>query len=74
MLTDVTSKIIVVCIPNINGYQDPPFQMINNVTGEVTGYYMDVTKNILAMAGLNYTFNTEFSTAEGLGILQNQLN
>ena len=74
MLRDVTSKNIVVCIPNINGYQDPPFQMINNVTGEVTGYYMDVTKNILAMAGLNYTFNTEFSTAEGLGILQNQLN
>ena len=66
MLIAVESKNIVVCIPNINGIHDPPFQMINNVTGEITGYYMDVTKKILAMAGLNYTYNTEYSTIKGL--------
>ena len=60
MLIAMESKNIVVCIPNIND------QMINNVTGEITGYFMDVTKNILAMAGLNYTYNIEFSTIKGL--------
>ena len=60
MLIAMESKNIVVCIPNIND------QMINNVTGEITGYYMDVTKKILAMAGLNYTYNTEYSTIKGL--------
>ena len=46
MFIHVTSETVVVCIPGKNGYHDPPFQMINNVTGEVTGYYMDVTKKI----------------------------
>ena len=29
--------------------------MINNVTGEVTGYYMDVTNKVLDKAGFNRT-------------------
>ena len=48
--------------------EEPPFVIINNKTGNVSGYYMDLTQKILNKVKLNYTYVDEFSSYSDIGI------
>ena len=55
-------------MPNMQIGEEPPFVIINNKTGNVSGYYMDLTQKILNKVKLNYTYVDEFSSYSDIGI------
>ena len=58
-----------VCMPSPSFPLSIPFLNINNITGEVTGLYADVTKKIIEKTKLNPTFVYEFPSYQDLGML-----